>query len=398
MQSQIYNDLWKIITNLPSNEFEMIPERFRAFIKTSRLPNAEPRVRTDISLEKQDLDPEVRTYLASFSLTYWAKGPTDRREFAEEMHRNEQLFNGEAETPMTEEEYQKLLETFDDWHFGFGPIPFWGRSRQWCPEECYGITEDPQEALVTAGNTYLKPVPVTPEQREEILNEAKQWILVKVTKSKEVLYWHDDYTETWTSTKEIDDFYQKGIVIKDGHFYGAMINEESVSSMGLFVSKDREAGVLFINGTKDGKTEPHYHHSSSEVSEEEDSTFSLHPKKIVIRYNRRSLCMGDDAGNGIYDIEMPYDATLKDLVGVLLQGGNGNDWPVPQTSSIGWVLFSNVGKIADVSADKQTIGCHVDENSKLSALDIRWIFAGREGEAPDLADLDRFFETGGSFR
>ena len=47
---------------------------------------------------------------------------------------------------------------------------------------------------------------------------------------------------------------------------------------------------------------------------------------MTILYNRRALCMGDDVFNGVYRIRMPDDATLGDLVGILLRGGNGNGW------------------------------------------------------------------------
>ena len=43
--------------------------------------------------------------------------------------------------------------------------------------------------------------------------------------------------------------------------------------------------------------------------------------------------MGDDAMNGEYQIEMPDDALLRDLIHVALHGGNGNDWPIPYTGA-----------------------------------------------------------------
>ena len=47
---------------------------------------------------------------------------------------------------------------------------------------------------------------------------------------------------------------------------------------------------------------------------------------IIVRYNRRALCAGDDVYNGVYKIEMPDDAALRDLVDVVLHGGKGNTW------------------------------------------------------------------------
>ena len=114
---------------------------------------------------------------------------------------------------------------------------------------------------------------------------------------------------------------------------------------------------------------------------------------IIIKYNRRALCMGDDADNGIYKIEMPDDAVLSDLINVLLKGGNGNNWPIPQTSEIGWVIYSGIGKIADISHDHKCIEyCNFNKETKLSTLDIHWVFGEREGDAPELSALARKFE------
>lgn len=113
---------------------------------------------------------------------------------------------------------------------------------------------------------------------------------------------------------------------------------------------------------------------------------------MTVKYNRESLSMGDDAYNGVYRIEMPDDATLGELIHVLLHGGNGNDWPIPTTSVIGWVIYSDIGRLADVSADKKRIDYIVPEGSKLSALGVRWVYGAREGEEPAAAGLARLFE------
>ena len=54
---------------------------------------------------------------------------------------------------------------------------------------------------------------------------------------------------------------------------------------------------------------------------------------ITISFHRKSVCMGDDAGNGEYTIQMPDAATLGDLMHVILRGGNGNGWPIPYTGA-----------------------------------------------------------------
>ena len=104
---------------------------------------------------------------------------------------------------------------------------------------------------------------------------------------------------------------------------------------------------------------------------------------IKIRYNRRALCAGDDAKNGIYNIQLPDDAVLSDLMDVVLHGGNGNDWPIPWGYH-GWLIHSNIGKIAEVSSDFSRIDyCVMDENLKLTDLGIEWVFGEYEGTDPD---------------
>ena len=103
--------------------------------------------------------------------------------------------------------------------------------------------------------------------------------------------------------------------------------------------------------------------------------------------------MGDDVQNGIYKIEMPSDATLEDLIDILLKGGNGNDWPIPMMSEIGWIICSNIGILAVVSADKKTIDySDIAKDTKLSELGINWVFAERESKSPDIARISRIFE------
>ena len=113
---------------------------------------------------------------------------------------------------------------------------------------------------------------------------------------------------------------------------------------------------------------------------------------MTILYNRRALCMGDDVYNGVYRIRLSDDATLGDLMGVLLRGGNGNDWPIPQTSGIGWTVYSNIGRIADVSADKKRVDCHLSEKATISGFGIEWVFAARADENPNASELARLFE------
>jgi hypothetical protein len=102
--------------------------------------------------------------------------------------------------------------------------------------------------------------------------------------------------------------------------------------------------------------------------------------------------MGDDTNNGIYTIKMPNEATLRELINILLKGGNGNDWPIPQTSEIGWVIYSNIGKIAVVSHDLKKIEfTDSDGDTRLNVLGIEWVFGEREGENPEISLIARHF-------
>ena len=103
--------------------------------------------------------------------------------------------------------------------------------------------------------------------------------------------------------------------------------------------------------------------------------------------------MGDDVYNGIYKITLPDNATLKDLINVLLKGGCGNTWPIPQMSDIGWDIYTDIGKIAFVSADKTEITyLENDCNTPLTSLGITWVYAGREGDTTDITLIKKRFE------
>lgn len=273
-QAQEYNDLWTIIENMPPREAGMLPEKFLNFVEAAMLPGAKPRVRTDLPLEEQQLPGEVKNLLASVYLTYWAKSASDRREFADGLHRSELRFRGEPSRPMTDEEYQDLLGAFDDWHFWFGRIPFWAESRGWCPKRCYELTTEGRAEL-TVGNTFLREAAVTPEQRAQVLGEAKQWVVEAVSEHEEELYWHGNDISRWKSTRLFEEFYTDRVVVKDGHFIGALIGTEQVSASGLSTYKSGNIGLLFTDGSSDGETESHYFRNGDETSESCDTVYSL---------------------------------------------------------------------------------------------------------------------------
>ncbi len=135
MQAKEYNDLWVILNNMPEEAKNAIPDKYMAFVKNSMLPDDVSDVSTEKPIEEQVLSSEVRGLLACLNLTYWSRDPEDRREFAEILNKNELIYQGKPDAPMTEEEYQEFLAVFDDWNEMFGPIPFWAESRGWDQEK-----------------------------------------------------------------------------------------------------------------------------------------------------------------------------------------------------------------------------------------------------------------------
>ena len=277
MQAKEYNDLWVILNNMPEEAKKVIPEKYMTFVKESMLPDAESDISTEKPIEEQTLSSEVRGQLACLNLTYWARNPHDRYEFAKILHKNEMAYQGKPDTDMTADDYQDLLEAFDGWNELFGPIPFWAESRGWQPWRCYEIVPE-EEAEIVAGKTGLKRVEVPKLQRDQILEEAKEWVLVADTKEEETLLWHDDDYSVWTSTEEIKDFYKQHVVIRDGHFFGALIEIEDVSSYGMSVNRSSEWGVLFTDGSTDGEIKKYFSHCSTEVDRSEETTYSLKRK------------------------------------------------------------------------------------------------------------------------
>ena len=104
---------------------------------------------------------------------------------------------------------------------------------------------------------------------------------------------------------------------------------------------------------------------------------------VTISFRRVSVCMGDDAGNGEYIIALQDNATLKELLHVILHGGSGNDWPIPYTGANSfWVIHSDIGDLARIFTDNNgewhiTDYC-CDEQTPLKELGITWTFGDRQ--------------------
>ena len=103
---------------------------------------------------------------------------------------------------------------------------------------------------------------------------------------------------------------------------------------------------------------------------------------VTISFRRVSVCMGDDAGNGKYTIELQDNATLEELLYVILHGGSGNDWPIPYTgANSSWIIHSDIGDLARIFTDSNgewhITDYYCDEKTPLKELRITWTFGDR---------------------
>jgi hypothetical protein len=128
-QRKEYNDLWMILQHMDKAKVDLLPERYLAFVEKAMVPGWKTDIDPDIPIDHQPISSKTRDVLACLNLTYWARSPQERREFAEGLNANERAYAAKEPGPMTEAEYQDLLEVFDDWNDMFGPIPFWSESR-----------------------------------------------------------------------------------------------------------------------------------------------------------------------------------------------------------------------------------------------------------------------------
>ncbi len=74
---------------------------------------------------------------------------------------------------------------------------------------------------------------------------------------------------------------------------------------------------------------------------------------IEISFNRESVCMGDDIKNDTYMMSFQDNAELRELMRVLVCGGNGNTWPIPGTINEDWKIETNVGDAAILHANEK---------------------------------------------
>ena len=119
---------------------------------------------------------------------------------------------------------------------------------------------------------------------------------------------------------------------------------------------------------------------------------------ISLSFRRKSVSMGDDAGNGEYTIEMPDTASLGDLIHVIRRGGNGNDWPIPYTGANSfWVIRSNIGDLADIYTDTEG-EWHIaylafGESAPLKSLGLTWTYGDRGLDPADKRPVYHGYEA-----
>ena len=109
---------------------------------------------------------------------------------------------------------------------------------------------------------------------------------------------------------------------------------------------------------------------------------------IELTFHRESVCMGDDAGNGIQQLKMADDAVLEDLIYVILHGSCDNEWPIPYTGGHAmWAINSNVGILAYVCDDAELVLYPVlDKKTALKNLGLVSTF-GAHVEYKDFFDM-----------
>ncbi|MBQ4252890.1 MAG: hypothetical protein II704_07580 [Erysipelotrichaceae bacterium] len=277
MKNKEFNNLWVILENIDKSLLERLPEKLIAFIKDSMDPNEKSDIDATISLQEQKLSSDTKSLLAALNLTYWVNSDNDRWELADRLHRNEMQAQGKPLTEISEEEYQGLLASFDDWNQLFGPIPNWAQSRRWQPETIWEIVAEKGDIEVEG--LQLKEVYLDGEKRKAILEEARQWILVAHIEEEEELYWHDNDESHWSSEELREDFYRHEVVIRDGHFFGTLIHSDHHWGMGMASYRNQEYGLLGIDGTRLGRLDDYESRSSDETSYSKKTTYYLRKKQ-----------------------------------------------------------------------------------------------------------------------
>ena len=137
----------------------------------------------------------------------------------------------------------------------------------------------------------FRPLILSEEEKEEVKKQIACWELVESYRSVYEDLSYDDRTvsegERVISDELLVSFLEDslssdqvrgGYLLDQGKFVGYIVLNESVSSFGMAVDRNRAFGVLLIDGRKYGKTSRHYFHASTEISESEDSSYFVRAK------------------------------------------------------------------------------------------------------------------------
>lgn len=155
----------------------------------------------------------------------------------------------------------------------------------------FTITEKPSADGFCADGFCFQPVDLGEEEKEAVEKEIAEWELIDTYKNTYEDLSYDDKSVSEGERVITDDLLvsfltgsmtsnqvRGGYLLKDKHFTGYVLLLENTTSFGMAVSKNNGFGILFIDGRKAGKTSYHYFHSSTEISESEDSEYTVRKK------------------------------------------------------------------------------------------------------------------------
>ncbi len=146
------------------------------------------------------------------------------------------------------------------------------------PNKFYEIITDGALSDLIVGNTALKEIEVDDRQTQLLLEEAKQWDLIRDIKGYEELYWHNDDIRDDSRIEYISGFYGSGCIVREDSFYGVLVHAKDSCSSGMSDQHKRDVGLVCVDGFHDGKTTEYESHSSSEVYWEHTVTYYLRRK------------------------------------------------------------------------------------------------------------------------
>lgn len=90
-------DIDVILNGLPEEDRNKVPIKFRNLISENKLEDYESKIRIDIPIEKQDLHPDTRTFIAVLYLNYWCKDEEEKDELKRIFTENEKKYQKELE-------------------------------------------------------------------------------------------------------------------------------------------------------------------------------------------------------------------------------------------------------------------------------------------------------------